>query len=90
MAASPGGEDRLANVERLRSLPKLPQTRDEVVALGLALLDREDVKSEWLKHIGATVITTASAANHDYVRSLGADQVIVVTGLPERGSIVWE
>ena len=28
------------------------------------------------KHIGACVITTASAANHDYVRSLGADQVI--------------
>jgi NADPH:quinone reductase-like Zn-dependent oxidoreductase len=28
------------------------------------------------KHLGATVITTASAANHDYVRSLGADRVI--------------
>src|SRR3990170_1881757 len=28
------------------------------------------------KHIGARVITTASAANHDYVRSLGADQII--------------
>ena len=28
------------------------------------------------KHIGARVITTASAANHDYLRSLGADQVI--------------
>jgi len=28
------------------------------------------------KHIGARVITTASAANHAYVRSLGADQVI--------------
>jgi len=28
------------------------------------------------KHIGARVITTASAANHDYVRRLGADQVI--------------
>ena len=28
------------------------------------------------KHIGARVITTASAANHDYVKSLGADQVI--------------
>jgi NADPH:quinone reductase-like Zn-dependent oxidoreductase len=28
------------------------------------------------KHIGATVITTASAGNHAYVRSLGADQVI--------------
>lgn len=28
------------------------------------------------KHIGARVITTASAANHEYVRSLGADQVI--------------
>jgi NADPH:quinone reductase-like Zn-dependent oxidoreductase len=27
-------------------------------------------------HLGAKVITTASAANHDYVRSLGADQVI--------------
>ena len=28
------------------------------------------------KHIGARVITTASAANADYVRGLGADQVI--------------
>ena len=28
------------------------------------------------KHIGARVITTGSAANHDYVRSLGADQII--------------
>ncbi|HET7197791.1 MAG TPA: NADP-dependent oxidoreductase [Burkholderiales bacterium] len=28
------------------------------------------------KHLGARVITTASAENHDYVRSLGADQVI--------------
>ena len=28
------------------------------------------------KHLGARVITTASAANHNYVRSLGADQVI--------------
>jgi len=28
------------------------------------------------KHIGARVITTASKANHDYVRSLGADEVI--------------
>jgi NADPH:quinone reductase-like Zn-dependent oxidoreductase len=28
------------------------------------------------KHIGARVITTASAANHDYLRQLGADQVI--------------
>jgi NADPH:quinone reductase-like Zn-dependent oxidoreductase len=28
------------------------------------------------KHIGAKVITTASAANHAYVKSLGADQVI--------------
>jgi NADPH:quinone reductase-like Zn-dependent oxidoreductase len=28
------------------------------------------------KHIGATVITTASANNHDYVRRLGADRVI--------------
>ena len=28
------------------------------------------------RHLGARVVTTASAANHDYVRSLGADQVI--------------
>jgi NADPH:quinone reductase-like Zn-dependent oxidoreductase len=28
------------------------------------------------KHIGATVITTASAKNHDYVTTLGADRVI--------------
>jgi NADPH:quinone reductase-like Zn-dependent oxidoreductase len=31
---------------------------------------------ELAKHIGATVIATASAANHPYVRSLGADRVI--------------
>jgi NADPH:quinone reductase-like Zn-dependent oxidoreductase len=28
------------------------------------------------KHIGARVITTASAANHDYLRKLGADRII--------------
>ena len=28
------------------------------------------------KHIGARVITTASASNHDYVRKLGADEAI--------------
>src|SRR5258705_11453015 len=28
------------------------------------------------KHLGARVIATASASNHDYVRSLGADEVI--------------
>ena len=28
------------------------------------------------KHLGARVITTASAKNHDYVKKLGADQVI--------------
>ena len=28
------------------------------------------------RHLGATVITTASQRNHDYVRSLGADRVI--------------
>jgi NADPH:quinone reductase-like Zn-dependent oxidoreductase len=28
------------------------------------------------KHLGAHVITTASARNHDYVRSLGADRII--------------
>lgn len=28
------------------------------------------------RHLGARVITTASAANHDYVRALGADEVI--------------
>jgi NADPH:quinone reductase-like Zn-dependent oxidoreductase len=28
------------------------------------------------KHLGATVITTASTRNHDYVRSLGADRVV--------------
>ncbi len=28
------------------------------------------------KHLGARVITTANAANHDYLRQLGADQII--------------
>ena len=34
------------------------------------------VAIELAKHFGAHVITTASARNHDYVRSLGADEVI--------------
>jgi NADPH:quinone reductase-like Zn-dependent oxidoreductase len=28
------------------------------------------------KHLGASVVTTASATNHDYVRKLGADEII--------------
>jgi NADPH:quinone reductase-like Zn-dependent oxidoreductase len=28
------------------------------------------------KHIGARVVTTASAGNHDYVRSIGADEIV--------------
>jgi NADPH:quinone reductase-like Zn-dependent oxidoreductase len=31
---------------------------------------------QFAKHLGARVITTASAANRDYVKSLGADEVI--------------
>ena len=31
---------------------------------------------ELAKHLGARVITTASAANHDYLRKLGADEII--------------
>jgi NADPH:quinone reductase-like Zn-dependent oxidoreductase len=31
---------------------------------------------QFAKHIGARVITTTSAANHDYVRDLGADEII--------------
>ncbi len=31
---------------------------------------------QYAKHIGATVYTTASAANHEYVKSLGADFAI--------------
>ena len=31
---------------------------------------------ELSKHLGARVITTASAANHDYLRRLGADEII--------------
>jgi NADPH:quinone reductase-like Zn-dependent oxidoreductase len=31
---------------------------------------------ELAKHLGAHVITTASAANHEYLRGLGADQII--------------
>ncbi len=31
---------------------------------------------QFAKHLGARVITTASASNHDYLRKLGADQII--------------
>ena len=31
---------------------------------------------QYARHIGATIYATASARNHDYVRELGADEVI--------------
>src|SRR3712207_3385326 len=31
---------------------------------------------QFAKHLGARVVTTASASNHAYVRSLGADEVV--------------
>jgi NADPH:quinone reductase-like Zn-dependent oxidoreductase len=34
---------------------------------------------QYARHVGATVYSTASAANHDYVKSLGADEVIDYT-----------
>jgi NADPH:quinone reductase-like Zn-dependent oxidoreductase len=37
------------------------------------------VSVQLARHLGARVITTASSANHDYVRGLGADQVIDYT-----------
>jgi NADPH:quinone reductase-like Zn-dependent oxidoreductase len=47
------------------------------------------------KHIGARVVTTASAANHDYVKSLGADQVIDYnkvdfTGVAKDADVVFD
>ncbi len=45
------------------------------------------VAVEWAKHLGAHVVTTASPANHEHLRGLGADQVIDyhTTGLqPDR------
>ena len=34
---------------------------------------------QYARHVGATVYSTASAANHDYVKALGADEVIDYT-----------
>src|SRR5262245_40903825 len=42
------------------------------------------------KHIGARVITTASAANRDYVRSLGADEVIDFTQVAKNCDAVFD
>lgn len=39
------------------------------------------------KHIGAHVITTASPANHDYLRGLGADEVIDYRGQDFREAV---
>ena len=36
---------------------------------------------QYARHVGARVIATASARNHDYLRELGADQVIDYTAV---------
>lgn len=43
---------------------------------GVCELPGEGAYAEKIAHLGARVISTASAANHEYVRGLGADMVI--------------
>ena len=50
--------------------------RDEKILIQGGAGGVASVAIQFAKYLGAQVITTASAVNHDYVRALGADEVI--------------
>ena len=50
--------------------------RDEKILIQGGAGGVASVAIQFAKYLGAHVITTASAGNHDYVRALGADEVI--------------
>jgi NADPH:quinone reductase-like Zn-dependent oxidoreductase len=50
--------------------------RDEKILIQGGAGGVASVAIQFAKYLGAHVITTASAVNHDYVRALGADEVI--------------
>lgn len=50
--------------------------RDETILIQGGAGGVASVAIQFAKYLGAHVITTASAVNHDYVRALGADEVI--------------
>ena len=67
----------LAGLTALVSIEDTLQlTRGETILIQGGAGGVAGVAIQLAKHIGARVITTASAANHAYVRRLGADEVI--------------
>jgi len=67
----------LAGLTALVSIEDTLQlTRGETILIQGGAGGVAGIAIQLAKHIGAHVITTASAKNHDYVRGLGADEVI--------------
>jgi len=67
----------LAGLTALVSIEDTLQlTRGETILIQGGAGGVAGIAIQLVKHIGAHVITTASAKNHDYVRGLGADEVI--------------
>jgi NADPH:quinone reductase-like Zn-dependent oxidoreductase len=67
----------LAGVTALRSIEDTAQLRPgETILIHGGAGGVAGIAIQLARHIGARVITTASADNHDYVRGLGADRII--------------
>ena len=66
----------LVGATAIVSLDRVGLTSGETVLIHAGAGGVGGFAVQYAKHLGATVYATASARNHDYVRDMGADEVI--------------
>ncbi|MBT5050355.1 MAG: NADP-dependent oxidoreductase [Rhodospirillaceae bacterium] len=66
----------LVGATAIVSLDTVELTADDTVLIHAGAGGVGGFAIQYARHIGATIYATASARNHDYVRELGADEVI--------------
>ncbi len=73
----------LAGLTALQSMRRAGVTAGQTVLVHAAAGGVGSIATQLARHLGARVVGTASAGNHDYLRSLGAEPVAYGDGLVE-------